>query len=147
MINLDKYKQLILNLLRESGLGEESLVLHKNPYMYASQKNLSNIKEGMIGFSFTERNSDKKTVVLKMEILDQEQNDALERIAFPSDRGRKQFLRKPEKFVEHLVRHEIEHCVFRKPQAQEHEADGEVDKVVNALTKWIAQNDPETAKV
>ena len=27
-----------------------------------------------------------------------------------------------------------------------HDADGEVDKVVNALTKWIAQNDPETAK-
>jgi len=27
-----------------------------------------------------------------------------------------------------------------------HDADGEVDKVVNALTKWIAQNDPETTK-
>jgi hypothetical protein len=27
-----------------------------------------------------------------------------------------------------------------------HDADGEVDKIVNALTKWIAQNDPETEK-
>lgn len=27
-----------------------------------------------------------------------------------------------------------------------HDADGEVDKVVNAFTKWIAQNDPEARK-
>ncbi len=128
MVNLNKYKQLVLNILQENGLDEENLILNKNPYMYASQKNLSNIKEGMIGFSFTETNSDKKTIVLKMEISDQEQNDALERIAHPLDRGRKKFLSKPERFVEHLVRHEIEHCVFRKSQAQEHEVDEEALK-------------------
>ena len=96
--------------------------------MYANQKDILNRKAGMIGFSFTETTSGKKTILLKVEISDQEQNDALERIAFPLDRGRKHFLNKPERFVEHLVRHEIEHCVFRKPQAQEHEADEEALK-------------------
>lgn len=34
----------------------------------------------------------------------------------------------------------------RIQEAAVHDADGEVDKVVNTLTKWIAQIDPETAK-
>ena len=122
-IYTEKYKTLINKILKENDLSDESFVPSDNPYRYAREKNLGNTKEDMIGCSFIEEQSGIKRIVLKREITDQEQRYALERIAYPLDRGMKEFLRTPERFIEHLVRHEIEHCVFGRPQEDELGAD------------------------
>lgn len=120
----DRYKSLILNILKENGLSADNLIIDDNPYLYARNMHWKNIKEGMIGCSNTDP-SGKKIIIIKKKITDIDKEEALQRICYPLDRGRKDFLKTPERFIEHLVRHEIEHCVFRKPQVQESEADEE----------------------
>lgn len=115
----------ILPLLLEVELDENNLLIENNPYQWATKRNLPNTKVGMIGYSLPERFFGKKLIVLKDEITEGEPEDTFQRIAIPLNRGRKQFLSTPKKFIEHLVRHEIEHCVFEKAQGQEHEADEE----------------------
>lgn len=124
-INTDTHITGILNLLKDHGLFKDNLIIADNPYAYAREKNLKDIKECMIGYSYTDTNG-KKIIILKKLITDVDQKDALQRIIYQLDRGRKNFLKSPERFIEHLVRHEIEHCVFGKPQAQESEADEDV---------------------
>ncbi len=120
----DKHKLLIIGILESHGLSENNLIINDNPYLCARDMHWKNINERMIGCSNTDP-SGKKIIILKKEITDADQEDAFQRIIYKLDRGRKNFLKTPERFIEHLVRHEIEHCVFRKPQVQESEADEE----------------------
>lgn len=124
----DRYKPLILNILKENGLSEDNLIIDENPYLFARNMHWKDIKKRMIGYSTT-TSSGKKIILIKKEITDADQEDVFQRIINKLDggfdRGRKNFLKTPERFIEHLVRHEIAHCVSRKPQAQESEIDEE----------------------
>ncbi len=122
-INIEDHKHLIVEILGKSGLTEENLIIVASPYEYANSKNLKNIKEDMIGYSYRNRSTGDTFILLKKNIDVSDIQHTLERVAYPLDRGRKQFLNTPEKFIEHLVRHEIEHCVYGKTQRQENEAD------------------------
>ena len=68
---------------------------------------------------------------MKENITDADISDSLQRICCRLDRGRRKCLTLPERFIEHLVRHEIEHVVFGRNQSEENMADDEALRKMN----------------
>ncbi len=123
-IRTEKYRELILNIFTQVGLAEKNLIIVKNPKEYAAAENIKGDFQRTTAFAYIPN----MIVVLQSFISSDEVENIMQRICYPLNRGRRKFLERPNKFIEHLVRHEIEHLIYKKTQQQEKEADDEAFK-------------------
>lgn len=124
IIQTEEYRGLILSILKQEGLAEKNLIIVKNPTEYAAAKNIKGDFQRTTAFAYIPN----MIVVLQSFISPDEVENIMQRICYPLNRGRRKFLERPNKFIEHLVRHEIEHLIYKKTQQQEKEAVDEAFK-------------------
>jgi hypothetical protein len=117
------YISIINRVLDEEKVERNSLQIVENPYIYASDRGGNNLRQDMIGYTFTDNFTKKKVILIKELIDDNDYQHVIQRVSYPLDRGKKTFLSNPEKFIEHLVRHEIEHFKYNLRQDEENTAD------------------------
>lgn len=116
----------ILDIFSRYGLTSDNLEIVTSTQSWASARNIKSVNREILGFSTVEKNHEtntkKKIVILleKMSLGDIE--SVLSRIDYPVTKPTK-FIRTDEKFIEHLVLHEIGHVVQGISQKDEEKAD------------------------
>lgn len=126
----------ILDIFSRYGLASENLEIVTSTRSWASARNIKFVNRDILAFSTVENNHEtntkRKIIVLLEEMSLSDIESALSRIDYPVSKPSK-FLRSDEKFIEHLVLHEIGHVVKGLSQSDEEEADDFAFREMNLM--------------
>ncbi len=126
----------ILDILSRYGLTSNNLEIVTSTQSWASARNIKSVNRDILGFSTVENNHETNTkreiVVLLEEMSLGDIESALSRIDYPVTKPTK-LIRTDEKFIEHLVLHEIGHVVKGISQKDEEQADDFAFKAMDLM--------------
>lgn len=116
----------ILDILSRYGLTSDNLEIVASTQSWAAVRSIKSVNRDILGFSTVENNHENKTkkelIVLLEEMSLSDIESVLSRIDYPVTKPTKS-LRTDEKFIEHLVLHEIGHMIKGISQKDEEKAD------------------------
>ncbi len=116
----------IIDILSKYGLTSNNLEIVLSTQSWASKRGIKSVSRDILGFSTVETNhktnTKKEIIVLLEEMSLGDIGSVLSRIDYPVTKPTK-FIKTDEKFIEHLVLHEIGHVVQGISQKDEEKAD------------------------
>src|SRR5258706_815812 len=123
----ENHKKRINEILSEIPGLEPKIIFVDNPYLWAKDNGIPNIKQDDIAFSIISQ----KLIVIKRNISQEDKKHVFDgidlRVSFVNNKGgfsqAERALNTDEKFVEHTVRHERSHILFKITQKDEAMAD------------------------
>lgn len=116
----------IIDILSRYGLTSDNLEIVTSTQSWASARNIKSVNRDILGFSTIENNHEtntKKEIIVLLEQMSLgDIESVLSRIDYPVTKPTKS-IRTDEKFIEHLVLHEVGHVVKGISQKDEEKAD------------------------
>lgn len=125
-IRTNNHLQVILSVLSRYELNSDNLEIVPSTYGWASQRRIRSVTRDILAFSTTETNDDnkkqRKIIILLEKMFLNDVKSVLSRIDYPNTKPTAS-ITSDERFIEHLVLHEIGHLIKEIKQSEEEEAD------------------------